>query len=775
MKTVRSSNTLRLLIALMSMLVACKAPQPQPTGIPPTATAQVNPPVTVPAPTVVPTPTVVEPTPTTSPCPYTVTGDILGQWDELQREKGPLGCPTMNQSPTADQKGQFANFQHGAIYWSEATGAHVVSGDILTEWDRNGRESGPLGYPAATQSNTLPKVSGVGLFQLFQHGAIYSSPANGVHALWGDIFAKWDQYGRDNGTLGFPVTSQSSTLDTKGQFVNFVNGAVYWSEATGAHEVEGVIYGRWDQLKRENGRLGYPISDEHDMNGLRVSDFAHGSLTLNPGTRLVSATYLDPQGVELLNFILAMPEIDTQPDVDKPVDESKPPITTYEGDKINTRTPFQTTLTVNELAAFNPNVGIQWPGALIQGATLKEGSLADINVDRAPGTLVLSTVGDPSRNERTLPRSITVDHPSAATVEQARATLINQGFTTPAKMAEQVKVFYSLDEAMTEMGVNAKYMSSSLKAQLNSKSYESQSNVYVYFTQEYYTLAMESPSSPISYFGDSVTVDDLRPYANTADNPITYVQSVTYGRIGLLMISSQAFSQELQRAVEAHVSYLKTNVDANYSDEQKKIVSGSEIRLFLLGGPITNQQVLTGDEALKTLFTWINSPPGSDPDSIRLGVPISTRVNYLRNNQVARISLTTNYTKLDSTPRPNYNNLAIEFTTTEDKDWDTTLVIEVYNGDDLIASHEERGETFPVGFRSIPLKRENPLYLDQVTNIRVHITILPIGNDTWIFGYKVKADKLPSGGRKILADWPEVKLDQKKDCKRYDVCYEWWH
>jgi hypothetical protein len=40
-----------------------------------------------------------------------------------------------------------------------------------------------------------------------------------------------------------------------------------------------------------------------------------------------------------------------------------------------TRTPFRTTLTVEELAGLNPNVGVLWPGALIQTASLKSGVL----------------------------------------------------------------------------------------------------------------------------------------------------------------------------------------------------------------------------------------------------------------------------------------------------------------------------------------------------------------------------------------------------------------
>ena len=69
------------------------------------------------------------------------------------------------------------------------------------------------------------------------------------------------------------------------------------------------------------------------------------------------------------------------------------PTYTEANDYTITRTPFYTTLTVEELAGFNPNVGVIWPGALIQGNSIKTGVLAGIGAKRTPITLVMNTLG----------------------------------------------------------------------------------------------------------------------------------------------------------------------------------------------------------------------------------------------------------------------------------------------------------------------------------------------------------------------------------------------
>jgi hypothetical protein len=446
---------------------------------------------------------------------------------------------------------------------------------------------------------------------------------------------------------------------------------------------------------------------------------------------------------ELRAFISGMEHLPTQTDGSV---ESSPQIS-YDGDNQITKKHFNTTLTVTELAGFNPNIGVIWPGALVQGVSLKGGVLAPINVKRSPATLVLSTLGIPAEDGKTHQVSCDVQNPKASTVETARSSLVQNGFIVPAKLAQVFKQFYSLDHAMMQVGASASYLGNSVKAQLDSEKFVSQANLMVAFTQEYYTVAMEAPTSPVSYFGDGVTVKDLKDYADKTTNPIGYVESVTYGRMALLMSSSRESYSTLRRALDAHIQWSTGNADAHYSDEEKKIVRESEVNLLLLGGsPAKGLRLIpTTDEALKAVAEWLKNRVAK-PEDIQLGLPISYRVNYLKDNQVARLSFTTSYDRIDVSPIPEYTDWNIAFNTADDdKDDDTALHVEVTSGGYVIAHHDENGEKFDNGSsKSRGLNKDRRLFVKDAGDIKLSISIAPNGNDTWDFNFTLTARN--SGG-----------------------------
>jgi uncharacterized protein with LGFP repeats len=60
---------------------------------------------------------------------------------------GTLGLPTAEGS-TPDGRGRYVHFENDAsIYWTQDTGAHIVSGPVRDYWSSWGWEKSPLGYP----------------------------------------------------------------------------------------------------------------------------------------------------------------------------------------------------------------------------------------------------------------------------------------------------------------------------------------------------------------------------------------------------------------------------------------------------------------------------------------------------------------------------------------------------------------------------------------------------------------------------------------------------
>jgi len=87
--------------------------------------------------------------------------------------------------------------------------------------------------------------------------------------------------------MGLPTNDETATT---GRFNTFTAGVIYWSPATGAHEVHGAILASWLVQGSAKGRLGLPVSDEYTVTGGRRSDFQHGLITWTP-TKGTTTTY----------------------------------------------------------------------------------------------------------------------------------------------------------------------------------------------------------------------------------------------------------------------------------------------------------------------------------------------------------------------------------------------------------------------------------------------------------------------------------------------------
>ncbi len=205
------------------------------------------------------------------------------------------------------------NFETSSSTGGGDNGAHMVyevhqiapevHGDIRIKWDQLGGAGGFLGNPTTSETGTPLTPNGVGRYNHFQGGSIYWTAATGAHEVHGAIRDKWASLGWEQGFLGYPLTDETGTPDGAGRYNHFQHGSIYWTPATGAHEVHGAIRDKWASLGWEKSALGYPTSDETeepDGSG-RFSSFQHGSIHWNKATGQVT--------VKGLNSIAHIPPI----------------------------------------------------------------------------------------------------------------------------------------------------------------------------------------------------------------------------------------------------------------------------------------------------------------------------------------------------------------------------------------------------------------------------------------------------------------------------------
>ncbi len=173
-----------------------------------------------------------------------------------------------------DTHGFHVDYKGSHIYWSPTTGAHAIYGDIYAKWMTQGGPKGGFGYPITDEA---PSADGKCRFNNFTNAAIYWTAATGAHLVYGEIYKKWVALGSEP-HLGFPVIDESPA--GHGRFSEFSLGSIYWSGQTQAHTLFGDIRARYLALGGPTSWLGLPTTDEGPIPGAigRMNKFEGGAM-----------------------------------------------------------------------------------------------------------------------------------------------------------------------------------------------------------------------------------------------------------------------------------------------------------------------------------------------------------------------------------------------------------------------------------------------------------------------------------------------------------------
>ena len=195
---------------------------------------------------------------------------------------GALGSATGAEIGGLKDGGAYQMYQGGAIVYSPATGAKVSTGAIRTTWAATGFENGRLGYPTSDEVGGLRNG---GSSQNYQGGTIVWSPNSGAQISVGGIRTVWGSTGYQNGLLGYPTSNEIGGLKNGGVYQMYEGGAIIWSPASGGYVSTGGIRTLWGSTGFENGRLGYPTSNEYSTGGGSVAqNYQGGVIKWSPTT-----------------------------------------------------------------------------------------------------------------------------------------------------------------------------------------------------------------------------------------------------------------------------------------------------------------------------------------------------------------------------------------------------------------------------------------------------------------------------------------------------------
>ncbi len=283
------------------------------------------------------------------------------------------------------------------------------------------------------------------------------------------------------------------------------------------------------------------------------------------------------------------------------------------------------------------NDDVIWPGSMVKGDHAHEFVYVPITAPRGPITLSVSmensSIGGVLHQ--------TVASPSLHSVRQGISDLVGRVFDETTSVPAQVDFSYQqvYSESQMNLFVNAdiSYGGGSLETAFNWDQNNTKNKIMAKYTQVYFSVDMDTPSSPRALFADDISGAQLRSAMPAGSRPL-YVAGVKYGMMAVMCIETEYSREQMQLALDAAYSGV-VDVDLGFGYTATEVLSSSSIRVIVYGGSTSGIQELTGFDGFMQI---IESSTEFGPDSP--GVPLVYKFRHVADNTLALISLTSQYT-----------------------------------------------------------------------------------------------------------------------------------
>lgn len=352
----------------------------------------------------------------------------------------------------------------------------------------------------------------------------------------------------------------------------------------------------WANFQSSTGELsGTPSeSDAGDYDDIQisVSDGA-ASTALAPFNLTVTGTKVDLELQPWSSFApKANPEEDEGSEV---VDESVNPIVEVlenEDGKLKTCTTEEVDFfkTPAEYVMYSPPTDVLWPGALVQGKSLRDGTTAGqilpLNIDQRTSIDVSIPACAITNNFRTV-------QPTLANVNSAVASILAEAETEGANCLQptgnlEVETFRNEKQRALKAGMSGKYFGFSASASGSSDKTKTENSVAAVFRESLYTVQVQAPQTPEGWFSDDFTQAEYDRQVELGrmgnDNLPAYVATITYGRILTSTLTSTHSEADMQFAMEFKYQNPASSVSGDAATRSKEIRQDSKMSIAYKGG-----------------------------------------------------------------------------------------------------------------------------------------------------------------------------------------------
>ncbi|NAS12011.1 thiol-activated cytolysin family protein [Poritiphilus flavus] len=282
---------------------------------------------------------------------------------------------------------------------------------------------------------------------------------------------------------------------------------------------------------------------------------------------------------------------------------------------------------------FNTTADVIYPGALLQGKTLSDATPSPIVVKRAGGSISYNL------NNGNLNSNFDVDEVTKSSVQNAMNNIIaGAGEVTAANFQLDIVQIESESQLAVELGLDVKTFTTKVSSDMSFSTEKQFNRTLVKLNQSYYTMSFDLPTSLEEIFDSSVTPEDLATYVQ-ADNPATFISSVTYGRIFYMLIESTSSRQEMSAKLNVAYGAFRNQVEGEVKVNAFQELKDLKIKVIAYGGDAKGTFQLAGESTIADIADKL-----AEDTDIRAGLPLSYVVRSVkRPDRIVGTSIATEY------------------------------------------------------------------------------------------------------------------------------------
>ncbi|MCC6359803.1 MAG: thiol-activated cytolysin family protein [Phycisphaerales bacterium] len=319
------------------------------------------------------------------------------------------------------------------------------------------------------------------------------------------------------------------------------------------------------------------------------------------------------------------------------------------GDQITefTERTIRKTVDLSNLVMMDNTIGKAFPGSFLWAAPLRDGRLEPLRA--IPGRPPVHTSFTALRDDAAGAVPVIFEHDGSFSGFMSEAlSLFGARAIGGTRLKVDFKVSTSIDDALLSIGMSAKMWGFRMQAGLEHFVSERRSVAIMAVDQVFYSAAVDAP--PIGGFLPRQLVIDTPELATELvvgaerGGEVAYVRKVDYGRRILIALSAEAHVDEMNRALEVAVNFIRGGFRGEIDQATRSLWESVEGKMIIIGGSYPNgiSGFFGGDldafiETIRAITSadYINDTSG--------GVPVSFELAYAADDAPMQVFETTEF------------------------------------------------------------------------------------------------------------------------------------